>query len=276
MATKTRDQFESLGDFMNSNVGWENRQRSGNSSHRAGRADWAGTGSYEEAIEIAKRGWKQGAGRVAELRAQIESFVAGLVAAKAAAVRFDVEGEWCDIGRLAMNDPECVGSWDDAGQSQTRVVRIVANLCVSASVSKEVMFARGAAVLAATDVLESLGVRVELIVAMGMSRYYGDNKNGHEAHIVVKQANEHVETDRLAYVLCHASFFRRHMFAAMELAGYDPCDCYPAAVTAEDAIILPEVLSGKCPSMEDTKRQVIELCQQAGIVFDDEELAAAL
>ena len=78
-----------------------------------------------------------------------------LVQARSQDIQFGYEGEWVDIGRLAEGDPECCGYWSDDGEdNQKKVIKIVANICVSGSISTDAMFARGAACVAAVDLLE--------------------------------------------------------------------------------------------------------------------------
>lgn len=270
-----RTEYDSIGEFLKSNARWETSKHTGSSSHRTGEEYFHGTKTYDEALRLIKCGWRDGAKRVGQMRAELDSAVAATVAAKAVEMRYDVEGDLCDIGRLAIGEPECCMMYDEQGPDESKkVVKIIANVCVSGSVSHRVIFARGAAVLAAVDILESLGVRVELIAGFGLSSSYNGG-NPCELHVMVKRASEPVETDRLAYVLCHASFLRRHGFAAMELAGFDPNCSYPAKVTSDDdAIILPELRTGRDPSRSDTIRQVLDICQKAGIRFDDSEIEA--
>lgn len=269
-----RHEFESLAELIKDNLRW----RSGTSGGSAGSAshddrcsEWNGwTSSYEQAVELTNKGWRDGADRVDALRRELDSAVQALVAAKAADMTYDVDGDWVDIGRMVTGDPECCGSWDMQGDDRSdKVVKIVSNICVSGSVKHETIFARGAACLAAVDIIESLGRRVELWVGLGV-QHAGRRI---ETHIMVKPASQPAELDRLAYVLCHASMLRRIAFAHMEINNHNPSCCYPGPVWSDDAIVLPELKTGTPPNRDGNIREVLKICELAGIIFNEEDVA---
>lgn len=274
MSTKNveRHEFVALSDLLKDNERWSDRHPGGDASRQPKQKDFNDTNTYEETIALTKTGWKRGADRVNALRTELDTAVQTLVAAKAATVAYDVDGDWVDIGRLVAGEPECCGSWDSQGEdAKNKVVKIVANVSVSWMVKQETIFARGAACLAAVDILESLGRRVELWVSVGLN----DHRNGlSETHVLAKPAGQPVDTDRLAFVLCHADMFRRILFAHLEINNHNPSCCVPTPVKGDgEAIILPELRTGKVPSHDDNIRQVIRICELAGIVFTDEDIA---
>lgn len=221
-----------------------------------------------EVREMIAAGWSEGAVRVAEVRASLQEQVAQVIAAKAAQVHYDVQGDWADVGRIASGEPECCGSFNFQGEDGgARIIKIVANLCVSGAVDHETMFCRGAAVAAATDILEALGYRVEISVGMGIDNYPRNETHDHQ--FVLKQASQPVDSDRLAAVLCHPSFFRRVGFKWMESFNADPNACYPGPIPPQDGVVtLPELRTGTTPSHEQTVQQVLDICRLCGIVLD--------
>ena len=94
--------------------------------------------------------------------------------------------------------------------------------------------------------------------------------------MLVKDAGQPVDTDRLAYVLCHPAFFRRVYFAHMELNRINPCGCLPCGVTADNAIVLPEALASNGLSHDDIVRQVVDICDRAGVTFDPAQVMDAV
>lgn len=224
--------------------------------------------TIKQARSLLDTGWSEGAVRVAKVRASLQESVARVLSEKAAQVWYDVEGDWADVGRIASGEPECCGSFQHSGEDGgTRIVKIVANLCVSAAVDHETMFCRGAAVAAATDILEALGHRVQINVGMGMDDYANGRKL--DLQFVLKQAGQPVDSDRLAAVLCHPSFFRRVGFKWMEAHGCDPGCCFPGPIPAKaGTVTLPELKTGSRPSHEDTVRQVLDICRLCGIELD--------
>lgn len=273
MKTKIeRHEFVALSDLLKDNERWSDCHPGGEASRQPKQRDFNDTNTYEETIALTKTGWKRGADRVNALRTELDTAVQTLVAAKSATVAYDVDGDWVDIGRLVAGEPECCGSWDAQGEdAKNKVVKVIANVSVSWMVKQETIFARGAACLAAVDILESLGRRVELWVSIGLNDY----SNGLcETHVLAKPAGQPVDTDRLAFVLCHADMFRRILFAHMEINKHDPSRCVPTPVKSEDeAIILPELKTGRVPTHSENIQQVIKICEMAGIVFTDEDIA---
>lgn len=266
-----RHEFDSLAELIKDNLRWESSKRDGDSSHEQSATNWNGyTKDYDHAVRLTREGWSDGARRVDALRRELDDAVQSLVAAKAAAMVYGVEGDWVDTGRLVTGEPECCGSWVIQGDERSdKVVKIVANVSVSAAVRPETIFARGAACLAAVDIIESLGRRVELWIGLGLS----DMGKRIETHVLVKPSSQPVELDRLAYVLCHASMLRRVLFAHMELNQHNPCRTYPGPVAADDAIVLPELKTGSPPGRSENVREVLKICEMAGIVFNDEDVA---
>ncbi len=228
--------------------------------------------SYDEAKEMIDEGWGEGAVRVSKLRAELSETVDSVISKNAATIQFDAEGEWVDLGRLATDDPECCGYFTSGGSvGGDKVVQIIANVSVSCSVSHETMFCRGAATVAAVDILESLGYRVHLVAAMGVK-----NRTKRElldVQVTIKEPTQPVDQDRLAFTLCHPSFFRRIMFKVMESEDHRPGRTYPHSVEADadGAVVLPELLTGRTPTREETIEQVKMICRKTGIEIDEPE-----
>jgi hypothetical protein len=266
-----RHEFGSLAELIKDNLRWNGAPVDGASSHERGGTRFNDfTESYDAAVKLTQNGWREGAKRVESLRRDLDDAVQTLVAAKAANMVYAVDGDWVDVGRLVTGDPECCGSWHIQGDDRNeKVIKVVANVSVSCAVNAETIFARGAACLAAVDIIESLGKRVELWIGLGLN----DCGKRIETHVLVKPASQPLELDRLAFTLCHASMLRRVLFAHMELNRHNPCRTYPGPVWSEDAIILPELKTGRAPGREENIREVIKICELAGIVFNAEDLA---
>lgn len=263
--------FNSIEALVADNERWGKDATDGNSS-RGNSASWAGTSTYDEAVQLMQHGWPEGAARVSKVRSRLDRAVDSLLAARVQQMAFAVEGEWVDVGRLAMGDPECCGYWDDNGEDKPKkIIKIVANICVSCGVSTEAMYARGAACVAAVDLLETLGYRVELWAGVGCDR--GDERL--DSQVLLKDSGQPVDTDRLAYVLCHPAFFRRVYFAHMELNRMNPCCCIPCGISAENAVVLPEACKAGNLTHAELVGQVATICQLAGVSFDVDEVLAA-
>jgi hypothetical protein len=238
-------------------------------THDSGEKFYGGT--IHKAREMLTTGWREGAVRVSNVRAELSEAVQKILNEKAAQVWYDVEGDWADAGRIATGEPECCGSFQyDGEDGGTKIIRIVMNLCVSGSVSHEAMFARGAATLAAVDILEAMGHRVQVDVGLGIDNY--PKKKTLDLQFTVKDAGQPVDADRLAAVLCHPVFFRTVGFKWMQSFGANPCACYPGPIPSggdnAGAIVLPELKQGHTPTHAEMVQQVISICRLCGIELD--------
>lgn len=277
MTKQIKHVYDSLEDFIRSNDNWKTRRHGGECSHNTTDPKFYGSSSYEQGLAVAGTGWRDGATRVAELRAELSGAVQAMAAARASQMTYDVVGECFDIGKIATGEPEFCMNWHDQGDERSqKVVKIVANISVSAAVNKETIYARGAACLAAVDLLETLGQRVELWIAIGVTGSSQFDKREYtqlDTQVCVKAAGQPVETDRLAFVLCHASMFRRIGFAHFELNGFHAGMSYPAGVLAEHGVVmLPELRTGSTPTKRDTINQVLDICNRAGVTFEASDL----
>ena len=266
--------FQSLAELISHNE--SNRSKWADSSQRTEKTKGfdQGTATYGEAVAVAGTGWKQGANRVEKIRASLDAVVQRMAVANCSQMIYGVEGEWVDIGRIATGEPECCGSWHDQGEGASqKIVKIVANVAVSCGVSAETIFARGAATLAAVDLLESLGFRCELWASKGCS----GNKNS-EFHTLVKEASQPVELDRLAFCLCHPAMLRRLYFATMETFGIYPSSCSPRPVTDESdaTIMLPELCTSERVTNKGMIEQILFICKAAGVSFDESEIESII
>jgi hypothetical protein len=242
----------------------------GISSRDVGRDSHFGTHTFEQAVELAHVGWPEGAARVAEIRASLDKYVEASKVAACQQFAWDVVGDFVDVGRVLFGEPEACGSYNEYETGRfgsQRVVRLYANLGVSAGVKAEAIFARGAVVLAAVDVLESLGLRVELWAGKATSRVSGGEAQ-HQVEVLVKAASQPVDVDRLAFALCHNASLRRLCWSHQERFGFLPNHCYPAAlVVDEGCVATSEARRDGSHTQEELAAEVAKLCEQCGVVI---------
>lgn len=273
------DRFETFEKFLEQALVVPKKQDSCSSRVDRGQYDdWAGTQTFEQAVELARRGWPEGAAKALELRAEVESAVRDLINARSTSYTFDVAGEFVDVGRFLSGEPECFGSESqDYGNNAKPVVKIVANLAASGAVSPQSLFVRGAAIVAAVDILEALGRRVEVWASKGSARVRGSDNGAYETHVLVKKADQPLDIDRLGFVIAHPASLRRLFFSLMEQHGHLPNDTYPHRVTVEgDAIVTEHSLRGSDFSKRELLDLVAKLCGQAGVEIPEAEIEALL
>jgi hypothetical protein len=270
--------FETFEKFIEQSLVVPKEQDSSSSRvPRDGDKPWHGTNTFEQAVEIARKGWPEGAAKALELRAAVESSVRDLINARSTSYTFDVAGEFVDVGRFLSGEPECFGSESQECGNQNRpVVKIVANLAASGAVSPQSLFVRGAAIVAAIDVLEALGRRVEVWIAHGSTKRRGADPV-HESHVLAKQADQPLDIDRLSFAIAHPACLRRLCFSIMEQRGHLPNGTWPHSVTvAGDAIVTEHSLRGADFSKRELLSLVAELCGQAGVEIPAEEIDSLL
>lgn len=238
--------------------------------------DFFWTRSFNEALGLWRTGWSEGAERVAQHRRGFDAFIQTAKNAKSRQAMWDVTGEWWDEGRIATGEPECCASEIDLGDKATdRVVSIRLNNSVSSSVDANIICARGLAVLVAVDLLESCGIRCEVVV--GTSTKQGGVNNGIvETNVTVKKAGEQVEPSAIAFNVAHPSFFRRFGFRFMELHGQSPCMNYPRPMTdcgsRNGVVEIDEILSEVRLSHDRITKNVLKIAEKCGLVFAGDEI----
>jgi hypothetical protein len=98
------------------------------------------------------------------------------------------------------------------GPRFSRTCRTIANIVASAGVSPQVIMIRGAAICALVEALEMSGRRAEVIMACGVR----NGANTYSITVPVKEPDQPLDMDRLAFMLCHPAVLRRFVFSLME------------------------------------------------------------
>lgn len=186
------------------------------SSHNTDDPSWHGTKNFDEALDLAINGWSKGR----------DSLMSAMSEAQASprmtpSMLMDVAGAYPVAALAAAGDP-C--SMVDLAPIEDRVrpiVRLVVQCGGSSAYEPREFLNYGAAVLSYIEGLEAAGFRVEITVsyAAEFSARSGPYAPGNFVHylaFLAKRAEEPLEIDRMAFILTHASMFRRIAFAVKE------------------------------------------------------------
>ncbi len=238
---------------------------------------WHGTKDFARAVEVARAGWPEGAAKVAAIRSSLDGVVEKAVNARSQTIAYDYAGDYVDVGRHLSGEPECFGQWreSESAVASARVVRVCANTAVSTGVSQDSKFVRGAAILAAVDIIEGTGARVELWAVSGHECNGGKRSGQHlHSYTLLKRADQHLDLDRAAFALCHLGWQRRLQFAANERAGFRSQDTRPDSVACDDEkTVLTEHGRNKGDfSRDQLVEAVLDICRRAGVEIDPNEL----
>jgi len=194
------------------------------SRHSESGDSWAG-GSFDNAIGLARNGWKDGADRIA---ARIDT-VTGMMPSYGTRRELYMERVGpgaIDMGRYLMGHPAPYITWqqiEDENTSGDQIIPILFNVTASAGVSVETMFNKGAVLCVLIDQLEKSGKRVELTIALAATNggYGGRGSDDHvTVTVMVKRANDHLAVDRIAFSLAHAACLRRLGFSLWEQSTF--------------------------------------------------------
>ena len=174
--------------------------------------DWAGTKTIEEAFQQID-GWEAGRAEVEKVRGALGDLVPSYSGALAFQTRLAVAGDEPDVGLFLAGEPECMReSYLERTPSGSSVVKVVFDCSVSGGFDSKDMVRRGAAAVAIVDALESAGLSVELDLIA--STY----ASGHIMiqTVPLKQAQDVIDLDRLAFWLASPAVLRRLTFRAMD------------------------------------------------------------
>lgn len=175
---------------------------------------WSDVGSLSEAVNLGLYGWKDGEKL---MQAQIAQafIVQKLFSRKAAGV--DVAGAYPNVPLAIAGDPLCMVTPSAETTKTKPIVRIIVNVSVSGNVPREVIHARGGAILAWVDELEKCGYRCEIVVIeTGIFGTRGDAPKGIMFMATGKLPEEPLDIDRMSFLLCHPAMQRRIFFSLYE------------------------------------------------------------
>lgn len=214
-----RNDFDSVTDLLTCAVDMPGdipeRARSSRSTWGA-YDDWAGC-SFDHSVKLAKEGWPEGLDYVAKLSDVIYSHVAGKVFVPH--IVLGDEGDGFDVATLMEGEPECFLRWKDSEhvveglENRGKIVKIVASVDACGGVDKAMMLRRGGSMVALVHALELSGKRCEVIATVGSRGQKGKQLQN---AVTLKTADQPLQMDTLAYLLCHASVLRRLFFSVWE------------------------------------------------------------
>tara|TARA_Y100000004_G_scaffold186747_1_gene238623 strand:- start:2313 stop:3260 length:948 start_codon:yes stop_codon:yes gene_type:complete len=181
-------------------------------SSREGSADFTGTRNWDAAEQLFTEGWEEGLQKVAEISEIISNTVKQQL--PEVTFQYDVTGGMVDVGTLMSGVPECMLNFNEQETSATKYVDIHVNGSVSCGVSTTVIENKGAAIMALVDALEVLNYRTRVVLHDTATR--PSLAANHQ--YTVKDYDEPLERDRMAFLAMHPSSFRRLGFTMMEFA----------------------------------------------------------
>jgi hypothetical protein len=235
-------------------------------SEEKARYDWARGADFAQAMSLARAGWAEGREIMNRFRARFDDRLKQSVTERQT-TRRDVTGAYVDIGAFLSGEPECMLDFDteEVQGHDGKILRVSVDYGANYRVTAEQYLTRGAAMLAVVDALENYGYRCEIVALKATET----NGSTYLVEFPIKASGEHIEIDRLAFIVGHPAMHRRLGFSTME---NEPKDVrsrfrfyfggYGSSITS------PEYADIKCPALMDegaTAQWVLSTLAQYGV-----------
>lgn len=182
--------------------------------------EFYGTDTFDDAVMLARRGWPEGARKAQAFSTTLVERVVGRVERED--IAFDVEGAYFDTARLLRSEPEHWIRWETTQEATQSVGSKCISICLNGSVhwaiDRDIIVARGAAVVALAALLEYANFNVELTLAFRTENHQGQALT---SLITLKRYGEPSDVATIAFALAHPSSPRRLNFAAKEQESKD-------------------------------------------------------
>lgn len=178
----------------------------------SGADPWSGTRTMGDAIQIARYGWPEGRELIRETLERIDTDE--LIGMRETMEPYeDVAGDEVDIDRYLSGDHKNMMQYDLRYDQNGKVVDLFVNCSVSAYVTPQQIIKRGAAILAARELLASNGYTMGITMVESTTNH-GSTKV--EYRIPLIHPGGYMDLDTAAFCLAHPSFLRRLVFALNE------------------------------------------------------------
>lgn len=170
------------------------------------KSDWNGAESMQATINLAFRGWPEGAARAARLRDKIVASTPQ----QSRFVGYAMAGAYPNVARFVAGNPMHMRSLDSARARRRPLITLLSDIGANANVDAHVFVNRAAVVAAVVDAIESRGF------ACGVVSYCigSDGVTAWTCAVTVKETHTPADISRLAFGLGHPALLRRFMFAS--------------------------------------------------------------
>lgn len=174
--------------------------------------EWYGCDTFEEGLGLAKSGWIDGRQKMISAT---ERILALSSPSSKPSFSYDVAGSYPIAAMAAAGEAHCMVSPIAVLDRARPIVRLAMVCSNSAMVESSDIINYGAAVLSLIDRLENLDYRCEITLVYSF-RPMSDDTSTTMFTICVKEAQDVLDLDRMAFCLAHPGMFRRIVFSLME------------------------------------------------------------
>ena len=190
----------------------DNDRSSYDDDHKPSKS-WDMNAGFAGAIDLSRNGWAVGSKRMAKVRSLV-SLPENSDRSIQPQPIWAEDGDEVDVDRYLAGEEDCMIQFvPELTPSYGRVAKIIVNLAASCDINSDTQFRRGAAACVLIDALEGAGVRCE-VWSLPFWGSHGNTLFG--ARVLIKRPDEHVEPDRMAFMLAHPAVMRRFGFRLLE------------------------------------------------------------
>jgi hypothetical protein len=179
------------------------------------RVPWEGTRTFPQAMALAREGWTDALGLVADVTRAIETDVQPMVKNRWAS-KYDVRGSSPSVSRYVDGRPKNMRRRVRVQVPQfERPVRLLCSGAYSSGVDTSVIVQRGAAMIALVDAVRRAGRPVEVWLDYRF-RHRRDVDETLSYQVPIMRAGQPISPGILQFAIAHPASLRRVCFAAME------------------------------------------------------------
>ena len=244
-------EFESIDDlsvYLRENI------RPGSYTRQKPASDWCNW-TYDEALVLLENGWIDGISQMDVMARQIEGQGEG----EQVYVKYDVYGDFFNVGRFMSGEPECCGQFRKRKVKQGEV-NVLVNVTAYGYAPAQILINRGAAIQALIDkLLETHYVNLQFIESARDCMGYDVTST------VNVDTRNHYSREAIAFLCGNPAYLRKIIFIVDEVeTGNDDCMGHGCckALTDEQLkgidIYFPEINS----STEESKWETVESCKE--------------
>lgn len=220
-STREALKFEDLADFWK--FAMENSPSKKKMSRKEMEPVWAGCSTWNEAKDLALRGWKEGLKEIEKYQAAIIPRITEKVLRPEQ--RYAVAGYNIDVGSFLASQPEYFFARDYNQRNYPgKIYTIVSSISFSQHILANTIMQRGAMICALVDAIEYAGHRTEVICnwVTTNKRKNKDRNRGAwlEVDVTIKKVNQPLDMSELSFCLGHPAMLRRMMFSLAERVGW--------------------------------------------------------
>ena len=170
---------------------------------------WSGTETFDNAMTLARNGWPEGREFLTTIKQDTIALPNDMTMVPARSL--DVVGAYPEIGLALSGDPEHMVTIEPI-PAPSPILRIGVSIARESGLTIDTIMGYGGIIVSYIDALELAGWRCELVICMDIN---GGAKPWH-GEVMVKQAEDAPDKDRILFAIAHPSMSRRLFFKLME------------------------------------------------------------